>query len=102
MANEPTNETTPIEKLIRKAADPLTQEAGDALIALFDLDLAKAKVQKARLLAEVARVDIIIAGIEEGLADVKRRVRGVDYPLPPEKPAAESTPATEPTAEEAK
>lgn len=87
--NENKQEPVKIESLIRDAEDTLAQETGDKLVALFELDIAKCRTQKARLLAEVARIDLIIASNVEGIQDVKRRMRGVDYPVPPAKPEAE-------------
>ena len=83
-------EVTPIEKTIRKADDPLAQQDGTNLIALFELDIAKCESQKARLLMEAARIDAIIASNREGICDIKRRMLGIDYPLPEQKPAEEA------------
>jgi hypothetical protein len=80
-------EVTPIEKTIRKAEDPISQEDGANLIALFELDIAKCETQKAKLLMEAARVEAIISANREGIYDIKRRMRGIDYPLPEQKPA---------------
>lgn len=93
--NTATKEPIDVKDLVCKAEDPMTEETGAGLTALFELDIAKCEVQKARLLAEVAHIDLTLASIRQGMADVKRRVCGVDYP----KPAAPDANAAKPEAE---
>jgi hypothetical protein len=97
--NENKQEPVKIEALIRDAEDTLAQDTGDKLVALFELDIAKCQTQKARLLAEVARIDLIIASNVEGIKDVKRRMCGVDYPVPPAKAEAAEAPEAAPQGE---
>lgn len=83
--------------LIPEAKDKITQADADKVRALVELDVAKFRRQKAQFLMSVAQCDVAIAEQEQVLADLNRRVAGVDYPPPPA--AKEPVPAA-PAAKE--
>ena len=102
---EEKNEARAGVNVIPEAKDKMTQADADKVRALVKLDIAKFRVQRERFLASVAQCDLAIAQQEEVLADLERRVVGVDYPEPPEKsdkPAGETPVMGEPVGGEGK
>lgn len=78
-------------EIIPEAKDKITAEDANKVRVLVQLDLVKFEQQKAQLLRTVADCDLAIAQQKVILADLDRRVEGVDYPVP-EKPAEAEAP----------
>lgn len=80
-----TEEAKKQDVAIPAAKDAMTREEADKIIALVKLDRAKLVVQRARFAESLSRCDIAIAEQDQVIADLERRVVGVDFPTAAEK-----------------
>lgn len=71
-----------------EAKDKITREDGDKLVALVKLDMEQLALERAKACLTVAKYDYAIAERKRTLADIERRVVGVDFPEEPKKPEA--------------
>ena len=66
-----------------KAANPLTRDEADRMIALIRLDIEKYRRERARFMGQVAEIEFLITESDVAIADIERRVANVDYPPAP-------------------